>query len=68
MKEKLEELQKKSRGSAVGIATDYGQGDQQVGDRVPRPTLGPTQPLIQKIQAVPSRGVKLQGREADHSI
>jgi hypothetical protein len=32
-----------------------------------RMTLRPTQPPIQWVQGAPSLGVKLQGREADHS-
>jgi hypothetical protein len=32
-----------------------------------RPALGPTQPLIQYVSGALSLGVKLQGREADHS-
>jgi hypothetical protein len=32
-----------------------------------RPALGPTQPRIQWVPGAPSLGVKLPGREADHS-
>jgi hypothetical protein len=34
---------------------------------VSRPALGPTQPPIQWVQGALSLGVKLLGREADHS-
>jgi hypothetical protein len=34
---------------------------------VSRPTLGPTQPLIQWLLGALSQGIKRPGREADHS-
>jgi hypothetical protein len=62
-----------SRGSLVGIATDYGLGDRGVGIRVPvgsrifstssRPAMRPTQPPIQWVP-----GLKGPGHEADHSF
>jgi hypothetical protein len=69
----------KSRHSSVGTATGYGLDDR--GSRVrfrrrlgiflfttaSRQALGPTQPPIQCISGTLSLGVKLRGREADHS-
>jgi hypothetical protein len=65
------------RGSLVSIATGYGLHDRGVGVRVPvilrissmssRPILGSTQPPIERVPGALSSGVKLPGREADHS-
>jgi hypothetical protein len=67
--------------SVVGIATGYGLDDWGVGVRVPvglrknalfstssRPSLGSTQLPIQWVPRAFSPRVKLQGREADHSL
>jgi len=63
----------------AGIATGYGLDDGLSGfdfrlglgfflfDTISRPALGPTQPPIQVVPGVISLGVKLLGREADHS-
>jgi hypothetical protein len=63
--------------SVVGIATTYGLDNRGVGVRVPvrsrifstssRPALGSTQPPIQWVPGALTAGVKLPGREADHS-
>jgi hypothetical protein len=67
------------RDSAVGIATGYGLDDRGVGVRVPvgariftspcRPDRlwGPTQFPIQWVPGILSLGIKVPGREADHS-
>jgi hypothetical protein len=69
----------RSRDSAVGIATGYGLDDRGVGVRVPlgsrifsapcRPDRlwGPPNLLYNEYRALYPRGVKRQGREADHS-
>jgi hypothetical protein len=68
-----------SRDRPVGIVTDYGLDDLEVGSSSPirvknfifsmssRSALGPIQPPIQWLPATISPGVKLPGREADHS-
>jgi hypothetical protein len=68
----------RSRDSVVGIATSYGLEDREVGVRVPVGSrifsslrrldrlCGPPNP-IQWVPGALSPGVKLQGREADHS-
>jgi hypothetical protein len=60
--------------SSVGVATGYGldgpgsiPGSATLFSTVFRPTLEPTQPLIQWVQGALSPGVKRQGREADRS-
>jgi hypothetical protein len=63
--------------SSVGIAMGYGLDDRGfVSGRgwefflfttASRPALGPTQPLIKRVQGALSLGVKQPGREADHS-
>jgi hypothetical protein len=70
----------RSRGSSVGIATDYGLDDRNLGGldsqrgleiflifTASRPALRPTQPPIQWVPVALSPAVKLRGREADHS-
>jgi hypothetical protein len=64
--------------NVVGIATGYALDDRGVGVRVPvavknflfspasRPTLGLTQPPVHRVLQT-FLGIKLQGREADHS-
>jgi hypothetical protein len=68
-----------SRGSGVGTATAHGLDDREIEVRVPmgfknlnfsipsRPILGPTKPPIQCVQGALYQGVKLPGREAQHS-
>jgi hypothetical protein len=69
---------KRSRDSAVGIATGYGLEDRgsefetRWGKNFhfstsSRPALGPTQPPIQWISEALSPGIKRPGREDDHS-
>jgi hypothetical protein len=68
---------RKSYGSSVGIVTGWRIGvlwfDSQRRLRifllttVSRTALGPTQPPIQRVAGALSLGVKLPGREADHS-
>jgi hypothetical protein len=63
--------------SAVGIATGYGldEGRSSSPGKVKnflfstlsRPAVWPTQPPIQWVLSLFPRGVKRQGREADHS-
>jgi hypothetical protein len=69
----------RSRDSSVGIATGYGLDSRGVGVKSPgrdkkflfstssRPALGTTQPPTQWGAGALSLGVKLPGREADHS-
>jgi hypothetical protein len=69
----------RSWGSLVGIATGYGQDDRAVGVPSPgrvknflfstlsRPALGSTQPPNQWVPGALPPGIKLPGREADHS-
>jgi hypothetical protein len=67
----------RSRDSSVGMASGHGLEDRGVRVRIPegsrifsmssRPVLGSTQPPIQWIPGAISPGVKLPGREADHS-
>jgi hypothetical protein len=69
----------RSRGSVVGIATEYGLDYRGIGVRVPvgsriflfatssRPAMGSTQTPIQWVPGALSPGVKRPRREADHS-
>jgi hypothetical protein len=67
---------KMSRNVSVGIAMRYGLDGRFSNpssakiflySTVSRPAVGPTQSLIQKVPGALSPGVKLLGREADHS-
>jgi hypothetical protein len=67
----------RSHDSSFGIGTGYGLDDRRFDSRrglgiflfdiMSRPALGPAQPPIQSVPGVLSLGVKLPGREADHS-
>jgi hypothetical protein len=65
--------------SSVDIETSYGLDDREVGvpspgriknfffSTSPRPSLGPTQPPIQRVTGAFTPGVDRPGLEADHS-
>jgi hypothetical protein len=69
----------RSRGSSVCIVSDYGLDDRAIGIRSPagakdfsltsvsRPALRTTQPPVQWVPTVLSRGKARPGRDADHS-